>query len=441
MLALASNESPTAIVIGAGPAGLMAADRLARAGHRVAVYDAMRSVGRKFLLAGIGGLNLTHSESLPMLLGRYAERADWLAPLIGDFGPQAIRDWAAGLGIQTFVGSSGRVFPLEMKAAPLLRAWLHDLRLRGVSFHMRHKWRGWDLNGRLVFELAESGVAAPAPIRSVTAATAVVTRPQPPVLILALGGASWPKLGSDGHWVELLRARGVPVRDLRPANCGFDVGWSPSFSGRFAGHPLKPVTLRHDCDDSGRLQRQGELVITETGIEGGLIYSVAAALRDALARKGSAEIELDLMPGWTQARLTQALARPRGNRSLANHWRAAIGLAGVKANLLREQVMRNTGDDPAAIFEDAGRTATLLKALPIRLTATRPIAEAISSAGGVAAEALDGGLMLRDLPGVYCAGEMLDWEAPTGGYLLTACLATGFRAGQAAARQLTGLAG
>lgn len=408
-----------AIVIGGGPAGLMAAEVLASAGVAVDVYDAMPSVGRKFLLAGIGGMNVTHSESFEPFCGRYGERATEIRSLLADFDAARLRDWIHGLGIETFVGSSGRVFPRDMKAAPLLRAWLHRLREAGVAFHRRHRFLGWNETGRLRF-------ATPEGEKSVVATGPVV---------LALGGASWPRLGSDAAWVPWLRERGVDMAPLRPANCGFDVAWSAPFSERFAGAPLKSV--RAWCvDGEGRVQaRDGECIITASGIEGSLVYALSRWLRDRLEADGEAWLHLDLAPGRSVDALGAALARPRGKESQANHWRKRAGLEGVKAGLLREALAVAAGAGGSEGAGDEGaRTAALVKDLPLRLVATRPLAEAISCAGGVRFEALDDQLMLRGQPGVFCAGEMLDWEAPTGGYLLTACFASGRRAGEGALR-------
>ncbi len=394
----------TVVVIGGGPAGLMAAEQLAARGLAVDVYDAMPSVGRKFLLAGKGGLNLTHSEPLPAFIARYAERADVLAPWLHDFGPAELRDWAAGLGVATFVGSSGRVFPQDMKAAPLLRAWLHRLRGQGVRFHQRHRWLGWADDGAL---------------RLATPAGESALRPR--ATVLALGGASWQRLGSDGAWWPWLQARGADLAPLTPANCGFDVAWSEHFRQRFAGQPLKSVAIAMPG-----WRQAGEFVATATGVEGSLVYAASARLRDSLAATGRAGFELDLLPGRSLAWVQAELAHPRGPRSLATHLKTRLKISGVKAALLWELVPRDVQADPA-------RFAALIKALPIRVTAPRPIDEAISTAGGVRFEGLDARLMLKQLPGVFCAGEMLDWEAPTGGYLLTACFATGRVAGQGAA--------
>lgn len=381
----------------------MAAEAAVTGGAKVDLYDAMPSVGRKFLLAGKGGLNLTHSEPLEQFLSRYGAGRDNVAPLLEAFGPEALRAWTAALGIQTTVGSSGRIFPAGMKAAPLLRAWLTRLRAAGVSLHARHRWTGWAPDGALRFVSPRGDSSA-----------------RPGAVVLALGGGSWPQLGSDGAWVELLSQRGVAIAPLRPSNCGFDAGWSQHFRTRFAGAPVKTVTASFMA-----LRHRGEFIVTETGVEGGSIYSLSAPLRDEIAAHGRAVIHLDLAPDWELARLTMELAHPRGSRSLSSHIQSRIGLKGVKMGLLRELV-------PAPDFPDPARLAAAVKSLPLKLVAARPLAEAISSAGGVAFEALDRRLMLRSIPGVFCAGEMLDWEAPTGGYLLTACFASGRAAGAGA---------
>ncbi|CAG0961645.1 3-dehydro-bile acid delta(4,6)-reductase [Rhodocyclaceae bacterium] len=407
MLTINQPERKVA-VIGGGPAGLMAAEVISRNGLRVDVYDAMPSAGRKFLLAGKGGLNLTHAEPQDAFRSRYGMRRPQLEPLLDAFGPDALRDWARGLGVETFVGTSGRVFPAGMKAAPLLRTWLHRLREAGVRFHMRHRWLGWDDQGALRFATPQGE-----------------HRLRADAVVLAMGGGSWPKLGSDGAWAQLLVQRGVEVAALRPANCGFDIGWSEHFRTRFAGHPVKPVVVSF-TDAAGLVhRRQGEFVVTATGVEGSLVYALSAALRDGIAARGGAVLHLDLAPGWELPRLIEELSRPRGSRSLSSHLQSRIGIRGVKAGLLREIV-------PAQDFADPARLAAAIKALPLRLVAPRPLEEAISSAGGVAFEALDEHLMIRKLPGVFCAGEMLDWEAPTGGYLLTACFASGRAAGRGA---------
>lgn len=405
-------------IVGGGPAGLMAAEALTEstgffasfpevAGINVEIFDAMPSVGRKFLMAGKGGMNITHAEPLVDFIDRYGARAEPIGAMLERFGPEQIRAWIHGLGIETFVGSSGRVFPTEMKAAPLLRAWLHRLRGRGVRLHVRHRWLGW-MDGHLRF-------ATPAGEKSI-AADAVV---------LALGGGSWARLGSDGAWVPLLSGRGIAIAPLQPANCGFDVAWSPVFRERFAGAPVKSVIA--SC--LGQSGKQGEFNITANGIEGGLVYALSATLRDQLVRDGRAVLSLDLAPGRSLVRLEADLARPRGRDSLANHLRRRAGIEGVKAGLLRELCPPETLSSPVAL-------AAAIKALPLAVTATRPLDEAISTAGGVDFSGLDENLMLTTLPGVFCAGEMLDWEAPTGGYLLTACLASGRLAGEGVRRWL-----
>jgi uncharacterized flavoprotein (TIGR03862 family) len=362
----------------------------------------MPSVGRKFLMAGKGGMNITHAEPLDDLLARYGSRRAQVEPLVREFPPQALRDWMQELGIDSFVGSSGRVFPKDMKAAPLLRVWLHRLREQGVRFHARHRWCGWDVDGALRFETPQSEI-----------------RVNADGVVLALGGGSWPQLGSDGAWLPWLKQRGVDVAPLRPSNCGFDIEWSPHFRSRYVGEPLKSVAA---CAAGGEMRR-GECMITEQGIEGGLIYALSSALRDEIERMGLAVLLLDLLPDWSLERVQAEVSHPRGSRSLSSHLQSRLGLKGVKANLLREALGADGMNDPMQL-------AATVKALPLRLTAARPLAEAISSAGGVPFEELDERLMLKSIPGVCCAGEMLDWEAPTGGYLLTACFASGRAAGR-----------
>ena len=396
-------------IIGGGPAGLMAAEAASAAGAQIDLYDAMASVGRKFLLAGKGGLNLTHSEPPETFLSRYGPRREEIASLLSSFGPDAIRIWTLGLGIETFVGSSGRVFPADLKAAPLLRAWLRRLRQAGVRFHMRHRWIGWDEQGALSFATPGGNVLV-----------------RPDAVVLALGGASWPKLGSDASWVPLLADRGIRIAPLLSANCGFDIGWSEHFKKKFSGHPVKSVAVVVQYHDGAESRHQGEFVITETGVEGGVIYTVSAALRDEILAKGIATLYLDLAPDRVVHRLTRDLSRPRGKRTLAAHLQRQAHIEGVKAGLLRELVSKEDLTDPA-------RLAIAIKSLPLRLAAARPLEEAISTAGGVVFDALDDRLMIHALPGLFCAGEMLDWEAPTGGYLLTACLASGRVAGAGAA--------
>lgn len=392
-------------VIGGGPAGLMAAQTLAQGGAHVDLYDAMPSVGRKFLLAGRGGMNITHAEPYPDFVTRYGKAAAALRPMLDAFGPQDVRGWVHGLGVDTFVGTSGRVFPTDMKAAPLLRAWLHRLREQGVQFHMRHRWLGWR-DGALLLAGPDGEVM-----------------PQAEAVVLALGGGSWARLGSDGAWLPLLAERGVALAPLVAANCGFDVDWSEHFSSRYAGHPLTTVAILSTDARGQPLRKQGQFVVTAGGVEGSLIYALSAALRDQIAADGETTILLDLLPDLTAQRVLDDVQRPRGARSMSSHLQSRLGLKGVKAGLLRECL---GADD----YADPQRLAAAIKALPVRLLRPRPIDEAISSAGGVRFDALEG-TMLKALPGVFVAGEMVDWEAPTGGYLLTACLA----GGQAAGRQ------
>lgn len=408
----ACGTRATVAVVGGGPAGLMAAEVLLAQGLDAVLYEARPSVGRKFLIAGRGGLNLTHTEPPAVFLDRYGARAGALRACLRAFDATAIVGWVHGLGLETFVGTSGRVFPRDFKAAPLLRAWVHRLRADGLRIHTRHRWTGFGAGSALRFETPEGEVSVEAH-----------------AVVLALGGASWPHLGSDGAWVDAVRAAGAGVAPLRPANCGFTAVWSPGFVERYAGHPLKSVvaTVR---DAAGVVHaRPGEAVLTDYGIEGGVVYALSAHLRAAIEVAGEAVLFLDLAPGRSHERLATALAAPRQRRSFAKHLKDATGLAGAKAGLLREVI------DPASTG-DAGSLAATIKALPVRLTGTRPIGEAISTAGGVEFEALDEHFMLRTRPGVFCAGEMLDWEAPTGGYLLTGCLATGRAAAFGAARWL-----
>ncbi|SFP26764.1 hypothetical protein SAMN05216229_101224 [Geopseudomonas sagittaria] len=404
-----SASSPRVAVIGGGPAGLMAAEMLAAAGAQVELFDAMPSLGRKFLLAGVGGMNITHAEAKPAFIQRYGARAAEIGRLLEAFDADALRAWIHALGIDTFVGSSGRVFPSDMKAAPLLRAWLRRLREAGVALHTRSRWLGWTDAGALRIATSEGE-------RQVHADATV----------LALGGGSWARLGSDGAWTALLEQRGVAVAPLQPSNCGFEVaGWSAFFAGKFAGAPVKPVAIAVD----GEAPRQGEFVVTEKGVEGSLIYALSAAIREQINQGGRAIIHLDLLPHRSRAQVAAALSKPRGSRSLAKHLASQLGIDGVRAGLLRELTDADT-------FQDMGRLAEAIKALPLELVRARPLDEAISSAGGVPFAALDANLMLRQLPGVFCAGEMLDWEAPTGGYLLTACFASGRAAGLGALRWL-----
>jgi len=397
-------------IIGGGPAGLMAAETARAAGIEVDVFEAKGSVGRKFLIAGKGGMNLTHGEPKPDFVQRYGSRAQEVGAWLETFDADALREWARGLGVETFIGSSGRVFPSDLKAAPLLRGWVHRLRDSGVRFHVHHRWLGWHADGSLRMDTPEGKRAIRAD-----------------AVVLALGGGSWPQLGSDGAWQAWLAERGVPVTPLVPSNCGFDIGWSDHLASRFAGAPLKPVVIHLRDVDGREHARQGECVITATGIEGSLIYAFSGMLRDAIAVHGSTTIALDLAPDRTLDRLRTDLARPRGSRSMSEHLRRLTGLAGVKAGLLHEVLDREQFHDPETV-------ARTIKRLPLVLKRPRPIEEAISSGGGVRLAAQDEHLMLNALPGVFCAGEMLDWEAPTGGYLLTACFASGRLAGLGATR-------
>jgi hypothetical protein len=386
----------------------MAAEAALAGGAQVDLYDAMASVGRKFLLAGKGGLNLTHSDPPEVFLSRYGERAAKVAPWLNAFGPDALRAWTKELGVETFVGSSGRIFPADMKAAPLLRAWLRRLRQAGLTIHVRHRWCGWDAQKSLCFE-------TPQGTQSVEA----------DAVILALGGGSWPKLGSDGAWVPLLAGRDVPIAPLQPANCGFDVGWTEHFRSKFAGHPVKTVGVVAKSPTGAVMRRMGEFVITETGVEGGVIYAVAPYLRDEIQATGRGTLRLDLAPDRELPRLIKDLSQPRGKKTMATHLQRRAHIDGVKSGLLRELVSKED-------FADPTRLAAAIKSLQLTLAASRPLEEAISTAGGVEFKALDKRLMVRALPGLFCAGEMLDWEAPTGGYLLTACFASGRTAGAGA---------
>ena len=399
-------------IIGGGPAGLMAAEVISAQGLKVDVYDSMPSLGRKFLMAGKGGLNITHSEPIESFASRYGKRRANIEPLLNVFGPEDIREWASGLGIETFVGTSGRVFPVGMKASPLLRAWLKHLNDSGVTFHLRHKWTGFLIPAQggvlaagdgglsLLFNSADGDITVNAD-----------------AVVLALGGGSWARLGSDGAWTAWLRDAGAEVEPLRPSNCGFDVAWTSYFRERFEGHPIKSVALSF-----GPFHQQGEFIVTKDGVEGSLIYAASTLLRDEIEARGQAVMMLDLAPDRSHEWLVERLSRSRGSRSMASHLEKTVNIKGVKVGLLREFVPK---DD----FWNLQPLAHFIKNLPIPLIATRPLDEAISSAGGVTFESLDEDLMLRSIPGVFCAGEMLDWEAPTGGYLITACMASGYAAG------------
>ena len=386
----------TVAIIGGGPAGLMAAEVLCGHGLQVDVYDSMTSLGRKFLMAGKSGLNLTHSEPFEKFISRYGKRKADIEKWLLDFSPDDLVKWAGGLGVETFIGTSGRVFPKEMKASPLLRAWLRRLDEAGVNFHLRHKWTGWNEEKSLTFETPDG-------LKSV----------QADAVILALGGGSWARLGSSGEWVNWLNQAGVKVEALKPSNCGFDVAWSPFFKEKFDGQPIKSVLLMF-----GDFHQQGEFIVTKEGVEGSLVYAASAGMRDEILANGKAMMRLDLAPDKTEAQLLEKLSKPRGSRSMASHLEKTVGIKGVKAGLLREFVSKDE-------FADMARLAFYMKQLPVPLVATRPLDEAISSAGGVSFDSLDESLMLKTLPGIFCAGEMLDWEAPTGGYLLTACFASG----------------
>ncbi|HEX3364300.1 TIGR03862 family flavoprotein [Phenylobacterium sp.] len=394
-------------VVGGGPAGLMAAEVLAEGGASVTVYDRMPSVGRKFLMAGRGGLNLTHSEPLEPFLARYGEAAGRLAPLIEALPPSALIAWAEGLTQETFVGSSGRVFPKTLKASPLLRAWLARLRELGVELRPRHDWLGWDAKGTLRFRTTEGETAV-----------------SPDATVLALGGASWPKLGSTGDWADVLEKSGVAVSPLKPANAGFDVAWSDLVRDRFAGQPLKGVALTF-----GRVRVRGEAMVTRHGLEGGAVYALSAALRDAIAAQGSAKLWIDLRPDARAEELAAKLAQQPAHQSLTNRLRKALHMTPLETNLLREAHGKDLPSDPAAL-------AQAIKGAPLTLTGMRPIERAISTAGGVAFGSVDENLMLTVRPGVFVAGEMLDWEAPTGGYLLQASFATGAAAAKGVLRRL-----
>lgn len=385
-------------IIGGGPAGLMAAEHLSAAGFSVTVYEAMPTFGRKFLLAGKSGLNITHAEDFGRFSGRFSSSSSRMQPALDAFTPSNVRAWAQELGTETFVGTSGRVFPVAMKASPLLRAWLARLGNQGVVLKTRHRWTGFE-GGGFRFETVDGDLLI-----------------RPDAVILALGGASWPRLGSDAAWVPWLKAEGIAISEFQAANCGFDVKWSDVFVERFAGAPLKSVSTRSDAGTY-----QGEFVISKHGIEGSLVYAHSAVLRELINRDGQAVLDVDLMPGRSVERLVRDLSRQDVKASFSNRLRKGAGLDGVKAALLRELIPDVNRMPP----EDLARA---IKALPIPLLRPRPIAEAISSAGGIAWDELDSGFMLERRPGLFAAGEMLDWEAPTGGYLLTACFATGLAA-------------
>jgi uncharacterized flavoprotein (TIGR03862 family) len=417
----------TVAIIGGGPAGLMAAEVLSGQSVRVDVYDSMPSLGRKFLMAGKSGLNLTHSEPFEKFVSRYGSRKQEVENWLKDFTPDDLREWAHGLGVETFIGTSGRVFPNAMKASPLLRAWLKRLDEAGVRFHLRHKWVGTIRPAGLI----NGGNSSNPTLRQAqdkACGTVEVEFETPDgiktikadAVILSLGGGSWRRLGSSGEWAHWLNQAGVKVEALKPSNCGFDVAWSPVFKEKFDGHPIKSVALSF-----GTFHQQGEFIVTQEGVEGSLIYAAAALMRDEILANGKAVMRLDLAPDKTEAQLIERLSKPRGSRSMASHLEKTVGMKGVKAGLLREFA-------PKDEFANMERLAFYIKQLHVPLIATRPLDEAISSAGGVSFESLDENLMLKMIPGVFCAGEMLDWEAPTGGYLLTACFASGRTAGTGA---------
>lgn len=399
-------------IIGGGPAGLMAAEVLSQAGVQVDLYDAMPSVGRKLLLAGIGGLNITHSEDYQKFCARYGAEQALLQPSLDLFPPEALRTWVHTLGIDTFVGTSGRVFPKEMKAAPLLRAWLHRLRHNGVRFHVRHRWQGWAEDGSLQLTGPDGDITI-----------------KPNATLLALGGASWPKLGSDGSWTTPLGNKGIDITPLQSANCGFETPWSALLKQKFSGEPLKSIAISFTDHTGETYQRQGECIISREGIEGSLIYALSRPLRETINHTGSATFYIDLAPDRSPEKILDALCR-RGSKSLSSYLKSALGFNGVKTALLYEMLGK-------AQINDLKTLAATIKALPITVHATRPIAEAISTAGGIRFSNIDPNFMIKKLPGVFVAGEMLDWEAPTGGYLLNGCLATGLHAGRGALAWLT----
>jgi uncharacterized flavoprotein (TIGR03862 family) len=407
-MAIEIDRRPSLVaVIGGGPAGLMAAEVISQHGFQVDVYEAMPSVGRKFLMAGKGGLNITHTDSFDQFIQRYGSQQNQIKPMIEDFDPAALRNWVHGLGIETFIGSSGRVFPSEMKAAPLLRRWLRRLRRSGVNFHVKHKWLGWQDN-----EPCKLFISTPDGCRQVRA----------DAVVLALGGASWPKLGSTGEWTSAFMQKGISIAPFKPANCGFEVEWGDYFKYRFAGDPIKSIVVSFTNSQGLTLSRKGDITVTEHGLEGGAIYALSSALREKIEQSGEAIIYLDLKPDKSIDYLIDRISRAVSKDSLANVLRKRLGIDGIQAGLLRELLSKSDITDP-------NRLCSFIKELPIRLVAPRPIEEAISSAGGVTFDGLDSQLMLLNLPGVFCAGEMLDWEAPTGGYLLTACFASGRKAG------------
>ncbi len=402
--------NPSVVVIGAGPAGLMAADMIASAGFSVSVFDAMPSVGRKFLLAGVGGMNITHSEPHAQLLTRYGGAESFLTPYLDQFSSVDLREWIAQLGIETFVGTSGRVFPKEMKAAPLLRAWLHKLRHLGVSFFTRHQWQGWNEAGELQFS------------RSSSDKTTEAINIKADACVFALGGASWPQLGSTGKWVYYFQKNNISITPLSPSNCGFNVEWSEKFKTEFSGQPINTIQL--SCMDHKGIEQviRSEAMISDFGIEGTGVYALSSVLRQAIECSGSVDLWVDLLPDYSFEKVIALLSTNRQKNSMSNFLRKQFHLSPIKIALLRELTEKN-------VWNDITLLAKSIKQLRIRCVSCRPIEEAISSAGGIELHELDNHLMLKKLPGVFCAGEMLNWEAPTGGYLLTACFATGRAAG------------
>ncbi len=403
-----TDLSQVIVVVGAGPAGLMAAEVISKAGYQVHVYDAMASAGRKFLLAGIGGMNITHSEDFDTFIQRYYEQSEWLNSILSTFNAQALIKWVNDLGIETFVGSSGRVFPKDMKAAPLLRRWLLRLRESGVTFHMKHRLVGLSQlkhQTQLKFTTKDGN--------SSVSADAVV---------LAMGGASWPNLGSDGAWLSLLKHQNIITKPLVSANCGFHVNWSDHLKQKFSGSPLKNIAFSFTTVEGENLYRVGECIVSEYGLEGSLVYAFSKYFREFIEKHGLATVHIDLLAQYSLAEVISKLSQNQGKSSLSKHLKRCVGIQGIKSALLYEAY-------PDITTQKIQILAQYLKALPIQLTQTRPVEEAISSAGGLMRDNFNSHLMLTEMPGVFCAGEMLDWEAPTGGYLLTACFATGKQAG------------